>query len=325
VALRSACVGLCLAGIVTLPASALADETDNFTCRTRELGDSLGALDAIMNERIQAVLAAANRREACDDACLLRDLQRGIGGAYLHPLTGIPHSKFERWIAERDDVERCRLRFRDSIYGARPYNQPWLFPFTGRVILIADSIRLSDTMVGLDKINHFIREGLAHWKASRQPGRSIADIMKAELGPPRRQFRWNEYGLKGWSFTGVLAYADLAASYSGFRFWNDLLVVGRSDGFLVRDPVTLKFEQRRSFTFADYVNDAWDEGINCSVFHPTLATQVQAALRQRSMICPATPAASLWTLPDAALYLNPSLTVVTRRDSSLPDYDRRRP
>ena len=54
--------------------------------------------------------------------------------------------------------------FGETIYGARLYNQPWLFPFLGRIILVSDSVRLSDRIVGLDKINHFIREGLAHWR-----------------------------------------------------------------------------------------------------------------------------------------------------------------
>jgi hypothetical protein len=154
----------------------------------------------------------------------VRELQAEIGGAYRHPLTGIPHSRFERWIGERTDVDRCRIGFRDSIYGARPYNQPWLFPFTGRIILIADSIRVHGRLIGVDKINHFIREGLSHWKAAGEPGGNIATVMRNELGSPGRQFRWNEYGLKGWSLTGVLAYSDLAASYSGYRFWSDPFV-----------------------------------------------------------------------------------------------------
>jgi hypothetical protein len=41
---------------------AFADETDNFTCRLRVLRDSLGALDAIMNARIQTTLARVNNR-----------------------------------------------------------------------------------------------------------------------------------------------------------------------------------------------------------------------------------------------------------------------
>lgn len=304
--LRPVCAGLCLAVFVALPVSAFADETDNFTCRLRVLRDSLGALDAIMNARIQATLAQVNaRRDRCDERCLVQQLQTDIGGTYLHPLTGIPHSRFESWIGERRDVDRCRVSFGESIYGARPYNQPWLFPFTGRIILLADSIRVAGHLIGIDKINHFIREGLTHWKAVQRPGGDIAAVMVKELGPPGRQFRWNEYGLKGWSLTGVLAYGDLAASYSGYRFWRDISSVGGTGSYIQADGATGNFVQGQAVSFADYVNDAWDEGVNCSEFQPALAKQVASALAKRTMTCPAAGASSLSDLPDSSLYVNP--------------------
>jgi hypothetical protein len=305
---RRTTVSVALVCGLALASPAAAYESDNFTCRSRPLRDSLAALDEVMNARIQSVLARVKRRgAACDATCLFRELQAGVGGSERHPLTGIPHSRFERWIGERPDVDRCRLEFRDSIYGARPYNQPWLFPFTGRVILLADSIRVSGRIVGIDKINHFMREGLAHWRAVARPGGNIAAVMQEELGLPRRQLRWNEYGLKGWSLTGILAYGDLAASYSGYRFWTALLSVDAASSYVGYDPAAGRYIQRRAFTFAEYVNDAWDESLNCSEFGGTLAIQVKAALRQRQMTCPVAGAASLAGLPQAPLYVNPTL------------------
>lgn len=289
-----------------IAAPAFADETDNFTCRLRQLADSAGALDDIMNARILAIVARANRTP-CDDGCIVRLLQSEIGGSYRDRLTLVAHARFERWVDGRPDIARCRMPFRDSIYGARPYDQPWRFPFTGRVILLADSIRLSGRVVGIDKLNHFIREGLAHWKDVHRKGRSLEVVMTKELGTPGRQLRWNEYGLKGWSLTGVLSYADLAASYAGFRFWSDLSDVGGGAGYVARDAGTGRFVLRRQFAFSSYVTDAWDEGINCSVFQPGLAREVAAALAKRSMSCPVRDAASLSALPDARLYVNPAL------------------
>lgn len=306
--LRFVCAGLCLAVSIVIPGPAFADETDNFTCRLRVLRDSLSALDAIMNARIQNTLARVNQRsERCDETCLVRELQADIGGAYRHPLTGIPHSRFERWIGERNDVDRCRIAFGNSIYGARPYNQPWLFPFTGRIILIADSVRVDGHLIGIDKINHFIREGLSHWKASREPGASITAVMRKELGSPGHQFRWSEYGLKGWSLTGVLAYSDLAASYSGYRFWSDLSLIGGPSSYVARDVASGQFVARRPFTFAAYINDAWDESVNCSEFQSGLAKQVASALAKRQMTCPVSNASSLSGLPDGQLYVNPKI------------------
>jgi hypothetical protein len=289
------------------PGRSYADETDNFTCRNGLLRDSLGALDALMNARIREVVERANRLDSasCDASCLFPELMNGIGASYRHPVTGILHSRFEKWIDKRSDIDRCHLAFKESVYGARAYNQPWLLPFNGRIIFLADSILVSGRVVGIDKFNHFIREGLAHWRDVERPGGEIAAVMARELGSPGRQWRWNEHGLKGLSLTGVLSYADLAASYSGFRFWSDLLSIGQPGSFVAYDTSVGDYVQRRGFSFAEYVNDAWDEGVNCSAFHPRLARQVAAALRSRAMTCPVTDCRLLAGLPQAGLYVNP--------------------
>ena len=300
-----------LAAMLGAPAPALADETDNFTCRARLTRDSLRALDALMNARIQAAIARANRRgeAGCDAKCLYVELQNHVAARSLDPLTLVPHARFEKWITQLPGLDRCHLDFSDTIYGARPYDQPWLFPFHGRIIFVADSILLSGRVVGLDKINHFIREGLEHWRDVSLRGRDIASVLGEELGSPRRPFRPTEYGLKGWSLTGVLAYADLAAGYSGFRFWTDLLSIEGPASYVARDASTGQFVQARQFTFAAYANDAWDEGINYSVFGSGLDREVASALAQRGFSLPVCDCRALASLPDARLYVNPACLV----------------
>jgi hypothetical protein len=308
--------------VLGTPGRSHADETDNFTCRKGFLRDSLGALDALMNARIREAVERAKRRDgaSCDASCLFRELRDSVGASYRHPLTGISHSRFEKWIAERSDIDRCHLAFKESVYGARAYNQPWLLPFNGRIIFLADSILVSGRVVGIDKFNHFIREGLAHWRDVERPGGGIGAVMARELGSPGRQWHWNEHGLKGLSLTGVLSYADLAASYSGFRFWSDLLSIGQPQSFVAYDTTVGAFVQRRRFSFAEYVTDAWDEGVNCSAFHPTLARQVGAALRARAMTCPVTDCRLLAGLPQAALYVNPVCVPAEGRSGSMRVY-----
>ena len=293
--------------LLATPWQARADEADNFTCRARLSRDSIGELDAWVNARIQEAIDRANRRgaAACDASCLSRELQRAIGGNYLHPVTLIPHSRFSKWVKEQNDIERCHIPFRETIYGARAYDRPWLFPFTGRIIFVADSIRLSGRVVGIDKIDHFVREGLAHWRAIDRHGGDIASSLAREVGTPGRGFRWTENGLKGMALTGVFAYADLAAGYFGYRFWDDLLSFERAESFVAYDAATGRFGQRREFTFAAYVNGAWDESVNCSAFHPELAREVANALVSRSLTCPMSSDLALAELPDADLYVNP--------------------
>ncbi len=299
---------VCAAALtLAAPSAVSADETDNFTCRARLSRDSLAILDSWVNARIQQALVRANRRgtEQADGAILVRDLQKTVGGSVPDPFTLIPHSRFERWIDGQSQIDRCHLGFGETIYGARPYNQPWLYPFLGRTVFVADSLLVSGRVVGVDKINHFIREGLAYWRTVNGRGEGIADVLEREFNPAWRGWHWTEYGLKGMSLTGVLSYADVAAGYSGFRFWENLLRPGREQSLVAYDTAIGQFVQVRDFTFATYVTDAWDEAINYSTFHPALGREVAVALRARGLTMPLRDCRPLSELPDARLYVNP--------------------
>jgi hypothetical protein len=286
-------------------ARSFASETDNFTCRSRPLQDALVQLDALINAEIVGAIERANHNRNCDAACLARELRNGIGANVRNPWTGIASARIARRIERDPGIDRCRLKFKESVYGARPYNRPWMVVFTGRIMFLADTIRLDGRIVGIDKINHFIREGLAHWRDVHEKGEGIERVLARERGVKGWQLRMNENGLKGMTLTGVLSYADLAASYSGFNFWNELLALDSPESFIIYDGPTGRFRQWRAFTFADYVNDAWDEGINRSALHPDLAQEVAAALRNRSMDHPIADCEPLSHLPQAHLYLNP--------------------
>ena len=305
-ATRAVTAGL-LAVLLARPISVHADETDNFTCRSVPLRDALAAADGWVSARLdEAVAEAAATPSGCDDECLARALRTHVGASQRRRWTWIPHARLARWIERQPGIDRCHLAFADSIYGARPYHRPWLLPFTGRVIYLADSVRLAGRVVGVDKVNHFIREGLAHWRDVHRGHGGVETVLRRELGPPRRQLRMTEYGLKGWSLTGVASHADLAASYAGYRFWDDLLSLGRPGSYVARDRATGRVTRQRHFTFADYVTDAWDEGVNCSTFHPGLGAEVRAALDRRALACPVTDCRHLATLPHASLYVSPA-------------------
>ncbi len=304
-----AALAVCAAAFVlAVPFAASADETDNFTCRARLSRDSLAILDSWVNAQIRESLARANRRGAGqgDEAILVRELQKAVGGSVPDPFTLVPHARFAKWIDGQSQIDRCHLAFEETIYGARPYNQPWLYPFLGRTVFVADSLLLSGRIVGVDKINHFIREGLSNWRAVNGGRTTIAAVLGRELDPALGGWNWTEYGVKGMSLTGVLSYADVAAGYSGFRLWEDLLQLRRERSLVAFDAALGQFVQVRDFTFAAYVTDAWDEGVNYSTFHPNIARDVAAAVRARGMTMPVRDCRPLSTLPDARLYVNPA-------------------
>ena len=298
-----------VAALAVIPAVASAEEADNFTCRARLTRDALVLLDGWINSRIADAIATANRRAAgsgCDAKCMQAALRGTVGASYPNPVTLIPHSRLSGWINKQPEIERCHLDFSDTIYGAKPYNRPWMFPFYGRIIFVADSIRVTGRTVGVDKFDHFIREGLDHWKYMTEEHGDIAASVAREMGPPKKQWSWTEYGLKGLTMTGVVAYADIAAGYFGSRFWNEIMTFGQKDSYIAFDEATHRYVQRRTFTFADYVNDAWDESLNPSTFDPKLGVEVDAALKARSMTSAIGHCHGLAALPQAVLYVNPS-------------------
>jgi hypothetical protein len=302
-------IALLLAALALASAPVWAEEADNFTCRSRLTKDSTAVIDAWINERIRDAISDANRRargSGCDAACLFSELRGSVGASYPNPITLIPHSKLSGWIDDQKDIERCHLKFGETIYGAKPYNRPWLYPFYGRIIFVADSVRLAGRTIGVDKFDHFIREGLDHWKFINQEKGDITASVGREMGPAKKQFAWTENGLKGMSLTGVLSYADIAAGYFGYRFWDDVLSLGRPGSLVAYDAAIRVYSQRRAFTFADYVNDAWDESLNPSAFDEKIGKDVDAALKSRSMTSPIGRCQSLATLPQASLYVNPA-------------------
>jgi hypothetical protein len=302
-----AALGLICPGLGGL---AHAEEADNFTCRSRLSKDAVSIMNTWVKRQdpgcdrgCQPARRNVRMPRACSRSCEAGGRQRSPSGDADSTFT------LQRWVDDQPGIERCHLKFSETIYGARSYNRPWIYPFNGKIIFVADSIRLAGRTVGVDKIDHFIREGLDHWKTIDQNGGDIAASIAREMGPAKRQFTWTEYGLKGMSLTGVLAYADIAAGYSGYRFWDDLLSLDRPGSFVALDPATRRYRPRRPFTFADYVNDAWDESLNPSTYDPKLAKEVEAALTKRSMANPLTTCHALAQLPHANLYVNPACLI----------------
>jgi hypothetical protein len=306
---RAAAIAVIAILVLAPAAPARAEESDNFTCRSRLTRDATAVIDTWINARIQEAIREANRRASgsgCDGACLFGELRGTVGASHPNPLTLIPHSKLSGWIDDQKNIERCHLKFEDTIYGAKPYNHAYLYPFYHRIIYVADSVRLAGWTIGVDKFDHFIREGLDHWKFIHEGEGDITASIGREMGPAKKQFAWTENGLKGMSLTGVLAYADIAAGYFGYRFWSDALSLDQPGSFVAYDAATHMYSQNRQFTFADYVNDAWDESRNPSTFDEQLARQVDDALKARSMANPLGTCQPLAKLPQASLYVNPA-------------------
>lgn len=144
-------------------------------------------------------------------------------------------------------------------------------------------INLNGSRVGADKVGHFFDNGADYFRKAYK----ISDN-GIELRPDGKQkaLEWgvkSEEGMFGLTTTGVKSYGDLAANYSGMKFWESL--AGTQSSYF--KCVDGKFQQQKKFDFRDYANDSWDEGINCSEFSSKeMTNRVNSNLANLGMKCP---------------------------------------
>lgn len=95
-----------------------------------------------------------------------------------------------------------------------------------------------------------------------------------------------ENGILGAYTTGVMSYGDMVAEFNGMRFWNHVLAK-KADILGVNLGPYVKCENNnwikiKPIDFSDYVDDAWDEGINCSKFRTDkMLTMVKESVKQK--------------------------------------------
>lgn len=273
--------------VLVMPALAHAKECDNFTNRFRPVRDALEAVDLHTNQIIDEALKNANKgQKSCDRQRLYSKLES--------KLTATPIGQIESWAEGAKELDRLQddQNGPDSIYAKISFFHYPLMTFG-----IANSVRLNGHVIGIDKLGHFMSEGHGYYLR-----------ITAKNGSWEKAVRWGVYteeGYFGLGVSGVKSFGDLAANYSGAHFWLSILD-GNDPYFECQNG---KFEKIRTFTWADYVNDSWDEGINCSQFSNHVTRVVGDALAAKNMTCPVRGTeeicAGLSQLPDARYYVSP--------------------
>lgn len=239
-------------------------EIDNFTDRDVPRQDAIEVMDHEVNLILERAALEVNKesKKYCSFAHLRSEILR-----WIRP---DPAGLLEIWANNTDQIEHVKIDYKDSIYGdVTLFDSPALW-FVG----IGRSMRLAGTMVGTDKVGHFFMQGLDYYD-------------RAKSGKPLDRILAEDHGEDGvWGLTGVYSYADMSANYAGYQFWNSLI---RGDQRYFKCVYGKGWVKQRQFTWKDYVNDAWDEGINCSEMQPAVKERVKRRLSQLSMTCPVDP------------------------------------
>jgi hypothetical protein len=235
--------------VTLLPEMGSAYETDQFSNRLDPITDSTALLDERVNLSIST--AVAKWKGPRNDWKFVTAIYNDIGGRHWV-------DKIERWAMESDEVERLKTPPRESIYQGHPW---WATRVAG-MFGVGPTIKINGVLVGSDKLGHFLSQGR---KVYKRYMRSEDEAIAAEHSA------YTERALFGQSTTGSYSNADLVANYEGFRFYLSLF----NDDVIPGKAAILAWEGdrwviQRSFTWADHVNEYWDEALNINHYDDKL-------------------------------------------------------
>jgi len=275
------------------PLAGFSAEIDAFSKRFEPLEDSLIKVNQLTNRLLQESLDEANdKRDGCDQKHLYKSLRKRFNNQYQGQLA--------KEIINSDEYAKIKIPSKESIYQDFKWYEAIVQGGTSRISdPIADQMKINGILVGTDKFEHFMGSGYRYFNKFRLEQNTVEEALK--IG-------WKaETGILGAVTTGVMSYADLTANFNGMRFWNhielkfdDVLGAEYNQGPYVACVDEEWVTTENKIDWANYIDKAFDEGINCSRFkNESLANKVAARLEKlesqdklgRKYHCPMEPQA----------------------------------
>jgi hypothetical protein len=233
-----------LFGLVLSISTLNASEIDSFTDRDPLMKDSSREVNRIINRYFAEALAIANQAHYCDQNILNKALTNKFYG-FL-------------WTAIENEITSSRVDKRQSLVRESVYQDfsAWESP-TFQIAEIGALLRLGDFFIGTDKLGHFVQVGYDMFTKIYSEGKTTQEVIDWSS--------WTEQTYYGIWTTGIYSYGDLASNLDGLYFWER--IAGRTLPIGVEPYFTCEngaWRQNSAFDIGDYVNAAWDEGINCN-------------------------------------------------------------
>ncbi len=252
---------VCVIALLCVAASgtSAAYETDPYSNRRVPLHDS----EPVMDREVNAALAdiVAHWQGPRDDNRMVMAVFKRIGGYYW-----VDH--LERWAMDSPEVERLPTPLHRSIYRGLPIHLTRVAAAFG----VAPVFRMGDTLIGTDKIGHFLSQGRKFWQRWHRNGDEAKEAATASRV---------EGGIFGSVTTGTFSNADLVADFEGYRFYRSLF----EDGIIPGKPAILRWQDdhwqiQRPFTWADHVDAYWDEALEPNKYQKGLRRAMRVRLRE---------------------------------------------
>ena len=264
--------------LTLLCGAVLAYESDQLTGRGEPLEDAAPVADARADEFLGPAVARTNERTGCradleqTRRILAREIHEAVGGVVRVPAQGrqpaMTFGAYAAWLATAP-VQQRGFGDRQDIYGAVPWWQNVILDAVGP----APTVRLGDTLVGIDKVDHFWVQGYLYFRQSRW---GLEEDKAVRWGTHTERAIW------GQATTDIFSFADLAANFDGYTFYDGLLRPGSALGIDERGCVV----QRRPWRWSEHVDWQWDEVQNPSAYQPAVLASLRAWLQDhRAEVC----------------------------------------
>ena len=130
-----------------------------------------------------------------------------------------------------------------------------------KILGIIQTIKVNNTLIGKDKLGHFICQGLQYYKEFKQ---AMSEGLNEEQAYRRVILFGHNLEMKGQGLRndGAYSVADLAANWQGLKFWRNIFEGTNS----YIDKTDKGFIQKRKFTLKDYITSDMDEALNPPLF-----------------------------------------------------------
>jgi hypothetical protein len=243
--------------LVTGAQPGLAYETDQFSNRLEPIKDAMPLLDEKVNQTIETIVSEWQGPR--NDWKFITAIYHDLGGHHWV-------DKIERWAMNSPEIEHLQTSRRESIYQGHPF---WATRVAG-MFGVGPTIMVNGQLIGSDKMGHFFSQGRKFYNRYRK---SHLESQAAEHSA------YTERALFGQLTTGVYSNADLVANFEGFLFYRSLfendIVPGKKAILAWQDN---EWVIQRSFTWADYVNEYWDEALNINHYDAVLYPHMKERL-----------------------------------------------
>ncbi len=233
-----------------------AAETDGFTNRYESNQDALPLINIEINQRMNNIVKILNQNYSHFKRCDWDELHSQLGKHLRWPLQG----QIEKYITDNGHISKSHLNISQSVYKNLSFIHfaPMkIGTFLG--IGFTPPIYYNGLLIGADKFGHFLDEGYYYYHLVNKWNYSVEEVLDIGI--------FSENYLEGKLTGGVYSFADLAANYDGYLFWTDLLGPHTKPELSKFFSCHLGiFKMYREIDLSEYVNAAWDEGMNCNEY-----------------------------------------------------------